>query len=89
MEDQFSKLSNVLRVKVSKKKKRWRSSGFDLDLTYITDRVIAMGCPSESLEAIYRNPTTQVKKLAIFWLISDTFRFLDTFHAGRYMVFNL
>lgn len=36
----------LLRSLVSKKKKRFTEDGFDLDLSYITPRVIAMGFPS-------------------------------------------
>ena len=39
--------SAFFRGKVSKKKKRFKEDGFDLDLSYITDRIIAMGFPSE------------------------------------------
>jgi hypothetical protein len=34
----------------------------DLDLTYITTSLIAMGYPSKSLEAFYRNPMSDVEK---------------------------
>jgi hypothetical protein len=32
---------------VSKKKLRFQTGGYDLDLSYITERVIAMGFPSK------------------------------------------
>lgn len=36
-----------MRRLVSKKKKRFEMGGYDLDLTYVTARIIAMGFPSE------------------------------------------
>lgn len=44
---------NTVRSIVSKKKKRFISAdeGFDLDLSYITPRIIAMGFPSSGVEA--------------------------------------
>jgi Ca2+-binding EF-hand superfamily protein len=41
-----------VRSLVSTKKRRYTDDGFDLDLTYITDRVIALGFPSEGREAM-------------------------------------
>lgn len=70
-------LSRVIRQKVSKKKKRFQEDGFDLDLSFITDRVIAMGYPSEDVEGLYRNPALEVV------------RFFDARFPERYMVINL
>lgn len=70
-------LMNRIRALVSKKKVRFRDDHFDLDLTYITDRLIAMGYPSEDLEGLYRNPYSQV------------YAFLESRHKDRYKVYNL
>ena len=56
---------------VSKKKLRFTKDGFDLDLSYITPRLIAMGYPSTGAESFYRNPATQVQA------------FIEHYHAGR------
>ena len=70
-------MTTVLRGAVSKEKRRYQVNGFDLDLSYITDRIIAMGFPSESVEAAYRNP------------YKETYRFLESFHKDHYKVYNL
>ena len=44
-----------LKALVSKKKKRFRDETLDLDLSYITKRIIAMGIPAVGYESIYRN----------------------------------
>jgi phosphatidylinositol-3,4,5-trisphosphate 3-phosphatase/dual-specificity protein phosphatase PTEN len=70
-------LANRLKHLVSKEKRRFSSDGFDLDLTYVTQRLVALGYPAEMLEGIYRNH------------YRDVFRFFEQRHPGRYRVYNL
>jgi phosphatidylinositol-3,4,5-trisphosphate 3-phosphatase/dual-specificity protein phosphatase PTEN len=69
--------SSVVKSLVSKKKNRFCYDGFDLDLTYITTKIIAMGYPSSSIEGFYRNPIEEVQK------------FLNERHPKHYKVYNL
>jgi phosphatidylinositol-3,4,5-trisphosphate 3-phosphatase/dual-specificity protein phosphatase PTEN len=70
-------MANLLRHKVSKKKRRYIQDGFDLDLSYITERIIAMGFPADKVEGLYRNPIKQVKK------------FYEQKHSEKYKLYNL
>lgn len=74
---QKKELEKVTRRMVSENKRRYQKDGFDLDLTYVTERVIAMSFPSSGKQALYRNP------------IREVVRFLDTKHLDHYRVFNL
>jgi len=69
--------TRYLRHKVSRKKKRFVRDGFDLDLTYVAPRIIAMGYPSSGVEYLYRNPRHEV------------LRFFRERHWGHYKVYNL
>lgn len=69
--------SSFLRRMVSKKKNRYNFDGTNLDLTYITESIIAMGFPSSSAERLWRNPRDEVK------------RFLGKKHRNHYKLYNL
>ena len=58
------KITNKIKAINSKKKCRYKDGKYDLDLTYITKRVIAMGYPASSfLESMHRNDIKDVKLL--------------------------
>jgi phosphatidylinositol-3,4,5-trisphosphate 3-phosphatase/dual-specificity protein phosphatase PTEN len=69
--------SNIVKSLVSQDKTRFCYDGFDLDLTYITMRIIAMGFPSSAIEGIYRNSMEDVKE------------FFAKRHPNHYKVYNL
>ena len=56
------KKANFFKRLVSKQKRRFQDSDFDLDMSYITDKVIAMGFPSTGVETMYRNSLTDIIK---------------------------
>eukprot|EP00457_Paulinella_chromatophora_P001792 gb/GEZN01001794.1/.p1 GENE.gb/GEZN01001794.1/~~gb/GEZN01001794.1/.p1 ORF type:complete len:877 (+),score=112.48 gb/GEZN01001794.1/:93-2723(+) len=70
-------VSNKIRGKVSKKKLRFKEDGYDLDLTYITPRLLAMGYPSEGVEGAYRNS------------LKDVQSFFTRRHPQAYRLYNL
>ncbi|QCE12623.1 phosphatidylinositol-3 [Vigna unguiculata] len=68
---------NFIRNLVSKQRRRMLIAGYDLDMSYITDRVLAMSFPSQRMRAMYRNPLWQVKSV------------LDMRHYEHYKIYNL
>jgi len=69
--------ANILKRLVSKKKRRFQDSQFDLDMSYITDKVIAMGYPSTGMETLYRND------------LQDIIKFFKVKHNDEVKVYNL
>lgn len=67
----------VFRRLVSRENRRFQEDGIDLDLSYITPRIIAMGFPSTGIEGVYRNPASAVAA------------FLDARHHGNFRIYNL
>ena len=70
-------MMDFLRKKVSGKKIRYQESGYNLDLSYITPRIIAMSLPGEGVHKVYRNSIDSVSK------------FLNEKHEGKYRILNL
>ena len=70
-------VSGKVKSLVSQDKTRFCYDGFDLDLTYITPKIIAMGFPSTAIEGIYRNN------------LEDVQNFFATRHNFHYKVYNL
>mmetsp|Transcript_33251 Transcript_33251/g.45550 ORF Transcript_33251/g.45550 Transcript_33251/m.45550 type:complete len:717 (-) Transcript_33251:20-2170(-) len=72
-------MTSTMRKLVSKQKRRYvnKELGFDLDLSYITPKIVAMGFPSEDSERFYRNP------------YSEVIRWLNMFHKDRFKIYNL
>lgn len=69
--------ANCVKRLVSKKKRRLENEEFDLDLAYISKRVIAMGYPSTGCESLIRNS------------LNDTKSFFSKYHPEGVKVYNL
>ena len=58
-------------------KNRYKEDGYNLDLSYITPRIIAMAYPAEGFEKLYRNSIEAVAKL------------LNKKHGKNYQIINV
>jgi len=68
---------DLVRTIVSKGNNRIQKDNFNLDFTYITQRIIAMSFPSSGIETIYRNK------------IDDVVAFVNKYHMDHYKIINL
>ena len=67
----------MLKKLYSKTRRRLEVDGYDLDLSYITPRIIAMSFPDTGLNRLIRNDISEVEQ------------YLDEHHGGCYRVYNL
>jgi hypothetical protein len=72
-----ARLMSWIRSRVSQNKVRFRDGNFNLDLTYITPHIIAMGYPAHGTEYYIRNPIDEVE------------RFFDERHPRHFRIYNL
>jgi len=68
---------DFLREIVGGPKNRYREKGYNLDLTYITPRIIAMAFPASGIEKLYRNNIDTIAEL------------LEVEHQGKYLTINI
>lgn len=68
---------NFIREIVGGPKNRFKDNEFNLDLTYITTKIIAMAFPASGLEKVFRNSIDTVAD------------FLEDRHKDSYMVINV
>lgn len=59
---------DFIRKLVSRDRRRFVEDNINLDLTYITDNIIAMSYPSQGMEGIYRNPIDSVSAEGLIYL---------------------
>eukprot|EP01105_Mastigella_eilhardi_P006521 TRINITY_DN18064_c0_g1_i1.p1 TRINITY_DN18064_c0_g1~~TRINITY_DN18064_c0_g1_i1.p1 ORF type:complete len:655 (+),score=126.28 TRINITY_DN18064_c0_g1_i1:131-2095(+) len=70
-------MAQFLRSMVSRDRVRYKEGGFNLDLSYITDNILAMSFPAQGLTSVWRNHIEEVE------------RFLQTNHPNNFKIWNL
>eukprot|EP01026_Neomeris_dumetosa_P033890 TRINITY_DN2717_c0_g1_i1.p2 TRINITY_DN2717_c0_g1~~TRINITY_DN2717_c0_g1_i1.p2 ORF type:complete len:574 (-),score=58.35 TRINITY_DN2717_c0_g1_i1:2068-3684(-) len=68
---------NIIRRLVAKGRRRFVQHGFDLDLAYVTKRIISTSFPASGKTALFRNS------------MKEFCSFLNTFHPNKFRVLNL
>ena len=76
-----------LRKIVSGKRRRFENDKYNLDITYITPKVLAMSFPASGFEQIYRNKIMHVNKYN--FISFQVAEFLKERHGKHYRVFNM
>eukprot|EP00762_Andalucia_godoyi_P003303 ANDGO_06539.mRNA.1 Phosphatidylinositol 3 len=70
-------VTTFIRTLVSGDKRRFRDGRYDLDLSYITDRIMGMAIPATGIASLWRNPASELAA------------FLNEYHPKSYRIFNL
>eukprot|EP01118_Nematostelium_gracile_P020170 TRINITY_DN969_c0_g2_i1.p1 TRINITY_DN969_c0_g2~~TRINITY_DN969_c0_g2_i1.p1 ORF type:complete len:261 (+),score=60.85 TRINITY_DN969_c0_g2_i1:116-898(+) len=72
-----TRILSQVRAAVSSDRRRFKTEDYDLDLTYITQNIIAMSFPARGLESAWRNS------------LDTVYRMLTEHHGDNYMIWNL
>jgi phosphatidylinositol-3,4,5-trisphosphate 3-phosphatase/dual-specificity protein phosphatase PTEN len=68
----------MLRSIVAKEQRKLKNNeGLQMDITYITEKILAMSFPGEGVSSMWRNH------------IEDVAKFLNENHKDHYLIFNL
>ena len=74
----MKKFNNFIRTQVSGKRNRLNQDGYNLDITPITPRMLAMSFPaSKGMQKLYRND------------IMDVAKYLKDKHGNNYFIYNM
>ena len=74
---QGNKQTAMIKKMVSRNRNRYADDEFNLDMSYITHRVVAMGFPGEGVFTLYRNA------------FSDVLKYFEKYHESRVKVYNM
>jgi phosphatidylinositol-3,4,5-trisphosphate 3-phosphatase and dual-specificity protein phosphatase PTEN len=70
-------LQKKIQTTVSQDRHRFKDGKYDLDLTYVTQRVIAMAMPTKGFSTAWRNGVEEVSAM------------LHDYHGHNFMIWNL
>jgi phosphatidylinositol-3,4,5-trisphosphate 3-phosphatase and dual-specificity protein phosphatase PTEN len=78
-----------LRKIVSGKRNRFKDDTYNLDITYVTKRVLGMSFPASGVETMYRNNINDVIYTKYWNRLLQIINFLREKHNRNYLIFNM